>query len=262
MTLRSPDRFKNSSGTLVLGETEFFTGSPDELGARVTALMASSTPTLVLTVNVDHTVKYLDRPDARSVFTRADLVTLDGAPLVALSRMLGIRSAQRNTGADLLMSQSAASADDQRSIAIVGGADDVGALAEANLRKRFPGSVITHVPLPFFSDVADPGSRAAIAALEALAPSVVFLCMGFPKQELWFMQWEESLPAGVYIGAGAAVDFAAGTRRRAPRVAQRLGGEWLWRIAQEPGRLARRYLVESVPFFSLAARSVLRKGQP
>lgn len=262
MTLRSPDLFKNRDGTLALGQTEFFTGSPDELSERVGTLANSPRPTLVLTVNVDHTVKYLDRPEAREVFSRADLVTLDGAPLVALSRMLGIRGAQRNTGADLLISQSETSAIDHRSIAIVGGADEVGALAEQELRSRFPGSVITHVPLPFMSDVSDPGSLPTIETLKTLAPSVVFLCMGFPKQELWFIQWQDQLPGGVYVGAGAAVDFAAGTRKRAPRVAQRLGGEWLWRIAQEPGRLARRYLVESLPFFSLAARSVLRKGQP
>jgi N-acetylglucosaminyldiphosphoundecaprenol N-acetyl-beta-D-mannosaminyltransferase len=67
------------------------------------------------------------------------------------------------------------------------------------------------------------------------------------------------LPDGAYVAAGAAVDFVAGTKRRAPRLLQRIGMEWLWRLAQEPGRLGRRYLLEDVRFLPLAAREILSK---
>ena len=66
------------------------------------------------------------------------------------------------------------------------------------------------------------------------------------------------MPAAVYVGAGAAVDFAAGARRRAPRARQMIGGEWTWRLVQEPRRMAGRYLGRGPRFLGVIARSVLR----
>jgi glycosyltransferase involved in cell wall biosynthesis len=98
-----------------------------------------------------------------------------------------------------------------------------------------------------------------VARLRSLRPDIVFLCLGFPLQEAWWAHWRDRLPAAVYVGAGAAVDFAAGVRSRAPRAVQRLGMEWCWRLAQEPRRLAHRYLVRGPRFLVVAARS-LRHG--
>lgn len=259
--LKSPDVFTNRNGALELGDIAIFTGGPAELDSRIAALAGGNVPALVLTTNVDQTVRYLSDEIARRAFRRADLVTLDGAPVVALARLLGIRSAQRNTGADLLVRQSELSATTGHSIAIVGGADTVGTTAQRALRDRFPGARVTHVPLASLANATDEASAPAVSALNALAPNVVFVCLGFPKQEEWFMHWERSLPAAVYVGAGAAVDFAAGARKRAPRTAQRLGLEWVWRVAQEPGRLAKRYLIDSGPFFTLAFRSLRQKDK-
>ncbi|MDN5573728.1 MAG: WecB/TagA/CpsF family glycosyltransferase, partial [Micrococcales bacterium] len=94
--------------------------------------------------------------------------------------------------------------------------------------------------------------------LAQLDPSLVYLCLGSPKQEAWFEHWRRELPAAVYVGAGAAVDFAAGARRRAPRALQMIGGEWTWRLVQEPRRMAGRYLGRGPRFLGVIARSVLR----
>lgn len=255
-------RFINDGGTLRLSEVRFFTGSPTDLLDRVGELTQTGSVALVVTANVDHTVKYLRGDRWRSILEGADLVTLDGAPLVAVARMIGIRRAHRNTGADLLELASAASAARHWRIAIVGGNDDAGRLAAQTLTSRHAGADVHHVSLPMLDAPEDPRGRLAVDELTRLRPDLVFVCLGFPKQEEWVRAWEHELPAGVYIGAGAAVDFAAGTRIRAPRVAQALGAEWLWRVAQEPRRLARRYLVDSVPFVALAVRSIARRGRP
>lgn len=255
-------RFRNTDGVLNLEGTTYFTGSEDELLTEIDSLAHGDRPALIVTANVDHTTKFLAGEPARTILGSADLVTLDGAPLVVVAKLLGIPHAHRNTGSDLLLRTSADAVGRGWRIAMVGGSDETGALAETNLRIKHPGASITHVSLPLLESPEDPASTPALDELRQLAPHVIFLCLGFPKQELWFQAWKDRLPSGAYIGAGAAVDFAAGTRARAPRAVQRAGGEWLWRIAQEPRRLARRYLVDSVPFIGLAFRSIAKKGQP
>jgi N-acetylglucosaminyldiphosphoundecaprenol N-acetyl-beta-D-mannosaminyltransferase len=100
-----------------------------------------------------------------------------------------------------------------------------------------------------------------VEGIKNFAPDIVFLCLGAPKQESWFMEWRDLLPDGVYIGAGAAVDFAAGVSTRAPAQLQRLGMEWVWRLAQEPKRLAKRYLIKGPRFLVIAARSIANRGK-
>lgn len=107
------------------------------------------------------------------------------------------------------------------------------------------------------SDVDDPASLEVVEALASLEPDLVFVCLGSPKQDVWVSRWRAKLPPAVYIGAGAAVDFVAGTKRRAPRALQRLGLEWAFRLAQEPRRLARRYLVRGPAFAMVAVRSLI-----
>lgn len=90
---------------------------------------------------------------------------------------------------------------------------------------------------------------AAIAiALVPLAPDVVLVAMGSPKQEALALALRPYLPGAYFVGVGASLAFLAGRVPRAPELAQRLGLEWTYRLATEPRRLARRYLVEGLPF--------------
>lgn len=250
-------RFSNDDGTFHLDSVRFFTDTQEALLDELDARAGSQHTTLVVTANVDHTVKYLRNESSRTVLESADLVTLDGAPLVAMARMLGVHNAHRNTGADLLERASSIAAERGWRIAILGGDDEVGRRAAIALRERHIGSVVQHISLPTIHSPDDPRGRDAVEALRRGAPTHVFVCLGFPKQEEWVLAWRSDLPPAVYIGAGAAVDFAAGARKRAPRLVQALGAEWLWRVAQEPRRLVRRYLVESLPFAGLAIRSLV-----
>jgi len=79
-----------------------------------------------------------------------------------------------------------------------------------------------------------------------------------PKQELWMQTYARSLAPALALGVGAAFDFVAGTKRRAPRAMQQLGLEWLHRLASEPRRLSGRYLRTNSEFVALACRDLLR----
>jgi UDP-N-acetyl-D-mannosaminuronic acid transferase (WecB/TagA/CpsF family) len=83
-------------------------------------------------------------------------------------------------------------------------------------------------------------------------PALVLLALGCPKQELFMCAHREALAPAVLLGIGATLDFIAGTVRRAPRWASRVGLEWAVRLAQEPRRMARRYLVRDPAILGIA----------
>jgi len=83
--------------------------------------------------------------------------------------------------------------------------------------------------------------------------------MGVPRQE-WFIEehWDR-LGVPFAIGVGGSFDVLAGLRARAPVIVQRLGLEWMFRLAQEPGRLWKRYLVTNAQFLYLMSREIISR---
>lgn len=244
------------SGEAALAGRALFRGGSDDLIGRLQELVDDGGRHLVMTPNVDQVLSLRDGGDARRAFDRASLLLADGAPLVALARLLGDRAVRRLTGADLLGAAVAAAAVRGWTVAIAGGDAAVAAEAAARLSAAHPAATVSSVPFPQLRGADDAAGAGVVDALRRLRPQLVFLCLGSPKQEGWFLRWEQSLPDAVYVGAGAAVEFAAGVRSRAPRVVQRLGAEWVWRLVQEPRRLARRYLVKGPGFLSVIAVSL------
>lgn len=246
--------------SVCIEDLPFFIGGTDELMERLSVLVVEDKSSLVVTSNVDQLVNLQSSSDLRAAYRDADLRLLDGMPLVYLSRVLGCRSVARHTGADLLPLCASVSAERGWRIVILGGAPEVSSRAAENLRIAYPKADMKSVELPHFKDVKDPNLAPIVDRLLALEPDVVFICLGSPKQEQWYLHWVDRLPSAIFIGAGAAVDFAAGSKSRAPRFLQRLGFEWIWRLCQEPSRLAHRYLVKGREFIPIVIRSlVLRR---
>ncbi|RLP77817.1 glycosyltransferase [Mycetocola tolaasinivorans] len=241
----------------LLGGHELFSGGTDDLLEELDEMVRENRRHLVITPNVDQAL-LLSRDDSlQYVFERASMRLIDGFPLMALARFLGDGEAQRHTGADLLEITAAESVRRGWRIAITGGAESTTAAAARNLAAQYPGAEIVAVPFPQIGeDVHSAESAQVVSALAEFEPDLVFLCLGFPKQERWYLTWEDALPPAVYIGSGAAVEFAAGSRVRAPQLVQRAGLEWMWRLLQEPGRLAHRYLIRGPRFLGLLLRSL------
>ncbi|PYI37594.1 capsular biosynthesis protein [Arthrobacter psychrolactophilus] len=231
-------------------------GDMDAALITIAELARDSEAHLVVTANIDHIVDLDLGNPLTSAYERASLRVIDGMPVVWALRALGAKNIHRVTGADLIESVSAASARNNWRVAITGGNDEILAKAADNLQRKYPNASIKAVPMPMLSSAEDPRGREAILLLEDFDPDVVFLCLGAPKQESWFLHWKDVLPAAVYIGAGAAVDFAAEAKKRAPIAAQRAGLEWVWRLSQEFRRLAPRYLFKGPRFLSIVATSM------
>jgi N-acetylglucosaminyldiphosphoundecaprenol N-acetyl-beta-D-mannosaminyltransferase len=115
----------------------------------------------------------------------------------------------------------------------------------------------TYCP-PFGFERDDAECRKIAAMVRASGAEILFAGVGTPKQEKWLAKWTDACGARVSLGVGAAFDFAAGTLRRAPTPLQRMGLEWLWRLAREPRRLFGRYVVKDSRFRLLAAAELAR----
>ncbi len=108
---------------------------------------------------------------------------------------------------------------------------------------RFPGATLagSHSP-PFGAWPADEFERIC-AKIRSARANLIWVGLGCPKQEHWIAAHKDELPPGVYFGIGAAFAFHAGEVSQAPPVLQRYGLEWAYRLAMEPRRLCKRYLL-------------------
>jgi N-acetylglucosaminyldiphosphoundecaprenol N-acetyl-beta-D-mannosaminyltransferase len=227
-----------------------------EAVAAVLALTGSDRPQLVVTPNVDHVVSFVREPQFAAVYRSAALRIADGAPVVALSRLLGTPLPERVTGVDLTIDLLAACARDGRRVAFLGGAPERLDRAMARVRTDHPDLAIVAASSPVVDvDAPTEDELAALAECREASPDLLFVFLGSPKQEQWFARRKELLPPTVVLAVGGTVDFLAGAKRRAPACVQRIGCEWLWRLALEPRRLFSRYVIRDSQFVVIAARA-------
>jgi N-acetylglucosaminyldiphosphoundecaprenol N-acetyl-beta-D-mannosaminyltransferase len=220
-------------------------------------LCASETevPALVVTPNVDHVVRLERDPEFAAAYAVATLRFADGSPIVLLSKLLGTPLPERVTGVDLTEHLIAECARTDRSVFFFGGAPEALERAVAIIAERHPDLRIDGAWAPKVDlDAPTDDERRALEAMRTGDPAVVFVFLGAPKQEKWFLRRRQELPNAVFLGVGGTVDLVGGAVRRAPQWVQRIGFEWLWRLGMEPRRLFRRYVVEDSRFALIAAR--------
>jgi N-acetylglucosaminyldiphosphoundecaprenol N-acetyl-beta-D-mannosaminyltransferase len=216
-------------------------------------------PLSVFSLNVDQAVRARRDPDFRALLGRGSLVTADGMPIVWLGRAQGVPLPERVAGSELVPRLCARCAREGRSVYFLGAAPGVAARAAERLVRMAPGLRVAGIVSPPLGFDRDGAALAAVVdGVRAAAPDVVFVALGAPKQERLIVEHGEALGAKVLLGIGGSLDMAAGDVRRAPRAVQRAGAEWLWRLALEPRRLWRRYLVQDAAFVPLALGELAR----
>jgi N-acetylglucosaminyldiphosphoundecaprenol N-acetyl-beta-D-mannosaminyltransferase len=184
----------------------------------------------------------------RRIHNRAGLVTPDGMPMVWLSWLGGQRHVDRVYGPDLL------DACCERSVArgyrhfFYGGGSGVAERLAERLLGRFPGLRIVGCYTPPFRQLTEEEDAAVVRQINEAEPDIVWVGLSTPKQERWMADHVGRVQASALIGVGAAFDFHAGLKKQAPRWMQRAGLEWFFRLATEPRRLWKRYLVNNPAF--------------
>ncbi len=215
----------------------------------------------VCPVNLDVLRQWHGSSDVRGLVAGADLVVADGMPLIWASVLQGTPLPERVAGSTMTLTLTAAAARVGASVFLLGGNPGTAERAAHELIERAPGMCLAGTLCPPFGFERDERWLGHIReTLVEAEPDLVFVGLGFPKQERLIAELRALLPSAWFISCGISFSFVAGDVQRAPRMLQRFGLEWLHRLLQEPRRLYRRYLLDGIPFLvwllssSLAAR--------
>ena len=186
---------------------------------------------------------------AKFPFGRDEYFCIDGVPIGKLLRSLLPPDVSRVTGTDLVPYLCQNLPPRLGPVVFIGEREDIARASIAVLSTKYARSDLLHVPIPEGWKPGDPMMDAEREALRFVKPGVVFVCLSFPKTRQWFEARYESLPSGLYIGAGSALRAGGGQIKRVPRALRDRGFEWVGRLFQDPLRLAPRYAAD---FFFLA----------
>jgi N-acetylglucosaminyldiphosphoundecaprenol N-acetyl-beta-D-mannosaminyltransferase len=184
----------------------------------------------------------------RAVFNAAGMVTPDGVPIVWVARAGGYRQVSRVYGPDLMLAELDRSDQNHHRHFFYGGGPGVARLLAQRMQARFPGLTVSGIFEPPFAPLDQLCTPETAATINEAKPDVVWIGMSSPKQDLWMARMRPLLDAPVLIAVGAAFDFHSGTVKQAPLWMQRSGLEWMYRLATNPSRLWRRYLIDN-PWF-------------
>lgn len=225
--------------------------------------IARRQPALAFSLNVDICMKLRRDPELRRIFAQTDLVLVDGTPMVWATRFLGVPLPGRVSGADFLPAFCRVAADRRYRLFLLGSLPGIAERAKQWLEAHNPGLQITgtYAP-PFGFEQDDRESARIISIVKEASPDVLFVGLTSPKDQKWLFRYREALQVPISMGVGASFDYLAGRLRRAPQWMQRCGLEWTYRLAQEPHRLWRRYLVENPPFVYYVLRERLLSKPP
>jgi N-acetylglucosaminyldiphosphoundecaprenol N-acetyl-beta-D-mannosaminyltransferase len=208
------------------------------------------------TVNVAILMMMRQDPRLQRFVDNAAMVVADGQPLIWGSRMLKRRLPERVAGVELVERLCERAAREGFGVYLLGGKREVVEKVAERFQAQFPGLRLSGVDDGYFTDAQAKDRAEAVARSGA---KILIAAMGVPRQE-WFIEehWDR-LGVPFAIGVGGSFDVLAGLRARAPVLIQRIGLEWMFRLAQEPGRLWKRYLVTNAQFLYLMSRELISR---
>lgn len=224
----------------------------DETVSAIFEMIDSKRSGYVMPVNVDVMIKIDKDDELKEIADNADIVLVDGQPLVWISKFRKSPVKAKVSGSDLVPRICSEAAEKGYSVFLFGGKEEVSLNAKHNLERDYPGIKICGVyspPLGFERDEVE--LEKIREMIVAASPNLVIACLGCPKQEKWVYRFYNSFDACVCICAGATIDFLAGNVKRAPAWMSNHGLEWLYRFCKEPKRLFRRYFIDDVQIVRL-----------
>lgn len=216
---------------------------------HVMRALASGQGGWIVTPNLDHMHRLARDSQYRALCMKADLLVADGMPLLWASRVQKTPLPERVSGSNLISSLSAAIARRGGRVFLLGGDGSTAEEAARVLARRHPELVVCGLESPHIGANMDADEIARLGRrLRWSRPDLVFVALGSPKQERLIERLRAEYDAAWMIGVGISFSFLSGRVKRAPRWMQKLGLEWAHRLSQEPRRLARRYLLDGIPF--------------
>lgn len=202
----------------------------------------------IYTPNTEIVMTAKDDEDLRSLLNRGDLIIPDGIGLIYGSRIQGKPLKERVTGFDTSIELLKIADENGYSLYLLGGKDGIASEAAKNIGEKYPNIEITGFHHGYFSGshMGIKDSEEEVKIIEDInqkEPHIIFVGLGFPKQEIWIDNNYHRLNTKVIIGNGGVMDILSGNAKRAPEIYQKLGLEWLYRLMQEPSRIKRQLVL-------------------
>jgi N-acetylglucosaminyldiphosphoundecaprenol N-acetyl-beta-D-mannosaminyltransferase len=222
---------------------------PADMLRTILGLVGEQGTRRVMYVNAHVVNQSRELPELFEALQNADLVYCDGYGVRLAARALSLPIPHRMTGADWVWGLASLGEAEGRSLYLLGADPPLARAAAARLQRWYPRLRIVG-SYHGYAELGSPQNERAIEDINAARPDIVLLGMGTPKQELWADRYADALDAGVLWTVGALFDYLAGRVPRAPRMLADNGLEWIFRLAIEPHRMWRRYLIGNPVFLS------------
>ncbi len=226
--------------------------------AAIDEMISRGRPHFMTVVNAAKIVEASRNQRLRRVLQKADIVTADGMSVVWASRLLGGRLKERVTGIDVFERLVAHATLRGLSVFFLGARKESVSRVVSRFTSEHPGLVVAGYRDGYF---APEESDAVAEAVRRSGADMLFVAMGSPAQEFWIESHLEATGARFALGVGGSFDHLSGLARRAPRWMQRAGLEWLYRLASDPRRLWRRYLIGNTIFLWLVFKQAARRAR-
>lgn len=207
----------------------------------------------VITPNVDQIVRIEKDTYFKKICNSAELLVVDGTPLLWIAKWYGQPIKEKICGSDLMPELCCIAAQKGYKVFLLGAANGVAARAAENLKRKYPGLKVvgTYSPPYGFEKSQQEIDKINDILLNSRA-DLLFVGMGVPKQDIFIYENMNKYKIPMSFSIGAAIDFEAGVQKRAPKWINRLGLEWLYRLYSDPKRMFKRYIINDMKVFNLA----------
>ncbi len=243
-----------------LDDISIYFNNLENLKAKIKNILDNKNdPLQIVTLNIDFLrIANIDN-EFKEICKNSHLVIPDGIGIILLLKLKYKLNVLRITGNDLLKIILNLSTNRKLKIAFLGSSKSTLLKIKNKIQLNNLNIEVTNLispPLNF--EIDEKINNSVIAELKKFKPEILFVALGCPRQEKWIDKYKYDIGFRIGIGIGAALDFYAGTKKRSPYVLQKFGMEWLWRLASEPKRLFRRYIINDIPFFIKYAMKIYK----
>lgn len=238
--------------------------SQEEALERIRALLKRRQFGYIVTPNAQHINILQNDWEFRKIYDEAGLVLADGMSIVFALRILGYPLKEKCSGADMFNDIMRLGAAQNKNLFILGGSNGSEKIAVKKAMRLFPDLRIQSYSPPSGFDCDPAESRSIVQKILAHRTDMLFICVGSPRSEKWVYRNRDSLSGCLAFPLGDSLNFFAGVKKRAPKWMRDSGLEWLYRLAQEPHRLWRRYIVGNIRFAGIFVRELWKNhsGKP
>ncbi|WP_316771013.1 WecB/TagA/CpsF family glycosyltransferase [Pedobacter frigiditerrae] len=232
-------------------------GTYDQFVSAIINYAKARISSYVCVANVHMLIEAQESIEFQKIVNEADLVTPDGMPLAKSFQILYNQTQERVDGMSLLPRLLSEAEKENLSVYFFGGAQATLDATATFLTQTYPNLKVAGMLSPPFRPLSEIEKEEIANKIEASGANLVFVVLGCPKQERWMADMKGKIPA-IMIGIGGALPVLVGQQKRAPVWMQKASLEWLYRLAQEPQRLFKRYFTTNTKFIYLITKEIFQ----